>query len=242
MSQRETATRHHLIINKLHRAKQATFKDIANYLAQESELQHYDFNISKRTFQRDVLEIESIYGITIEYNHSGKFYFINEEFEPIYSDRFFEAFDVYNALKVNERNRKHLYLEKRHTQGTEHLYALLHAINNCLQISFSYQKFYTDHLEQRTVNPLAIKEFKYRWYLIARDVYDNLVKIYALDRISNLEFSKTKFTEETHFDLNNMLKHSFGITIPGDEKPQNVVLSFHPFQGKYIKSLPLHET
>ncbi|MCL2436200.1 MAG: WYL domain-containing protein [Lentimicrobiaceae bacterium] len=242
MSQRATTTRHHLIINKLRRYKQATYNEIADYLAQESELQHYDFNISKRTFQRDVLEIESIYGITIKYNFSEKFYYIDEEFEPLYSDRFFEAFDIYNALKVNERNKQHIYLEKRQTQGTEHLYGLLHAINNCLQISFSYQKFYTDHLDQRTVNPLAVKEFKYRWYLVARDIYDNRVKIYAIDRMANLEFSKNHFTEEARFDLNNILKHSFGITVLSDEKPQKVVLSFSPFQGKYIKTLPLHET
>jgi predicted DNA-binding transcriptional regulator YafY len=39
-----------------------------------------------------------------------------------------------------------------------------------------------------------------------------------------------------------MYKHCFGIIYPGEVKPQKVVLSFEPFQGKYIKSLPLHET
>jgi predicted DNA-binding transcriptional regulator YafY len=39
-----------------------------------------------------------------------------------------------------------------------------------------------------------------------------------------------------------MLKHCFGIIIPSNEKPQEIVLSFDSFQGKYIKSLPLHET
>jgi predicted DNA-binding transcriptional regulator YafY len=29
---------------------------------------------------------------------------------------------------------------------------------------------------------------------------------------------------------------------PNAEKPSEVILSFDPFQGKYIKSLPLHET
>jgi predicted DNA-binding transcriptional regulator YafY len=242
MSQRETAIRHNLIINKLHRDKRATFNEIADYLYRESSIQHYDFNISKRTFQRDVAEIGSIYGIYIKYDASGKFWFIEEEFDAEYNDRFFEAFDVYHALKVNERNKQYIYLEKRQAQGTEHLYGLLHGIKNRLQVSFSYQKYYTDTPEQRTVNPLAVKEFKHRWYLFAHDEYDKRVKIYALDRMSNFEISKNVFPKNPDFNTETLLRHCFGIWIPGDEKPQKVVLSFNSFQGKYIKSLPLHET
>jgi predicted DNA-binding transcriptional regulator YafY len=242
MSQRTHTTRHHLIINKLRRVKRATFKEIADYLSIESEIQDYDFNISKRTFQRDVNEIGSIYGIYIKYDQCGKFWFIEEEFEAEYNDRFFEAFDVYHALKVNERNKRHIYLEKRQAQGTEHLYGLLHGIKNRQQVSFSYQKFYTEHPEQRTVNPLAVKEFKHRWYLFAQDEFDKRVKIYALDRMANLEITKTRFKEYPDFNLEEMLRYSFGIWISEDEKPQKVILSFNPFQGKYIKSLPLHES
>ena len=242
MSQRETTTRHHLIIKKLRSSKRATFTEIANYLSRESAIRDCDFNISKRTFQRDVDEIGSIYGIYIEYDFSGKSYYIDEEIEPEFSDRFFEAFDVYNALKISEQNKDHIYPEKRQTQGTEHLYGLLHSIKNLLQVSFTYQKYYTDHPEKRTVNPLALKEFKHRWYLFARHSDDNLIKTYALDRMSELEISNVHFPADADFDLNKMMKHCFGIIIPADEEPQKITLSFDPFQGKYIKSLPLHET
>lgn len=29
---------------------------------------------------------------------------------------------------------------------------------------------------------------------------------------------------------------------PNDDTPQEIILSFDPFQGKYIKTLPLHES
>ena len=242
MSKREATERYMLIRRKLRTSKCATFAEIADYLSRESEMKGYDFNISKRTFNRDVIDIASLYGIYIKYDFSEKHYYIEDEFDPEINDRLFEAYDVYNALKVKEQNKPYIHLEKRQAQGTEHLYLLLHAIKNRLQITFSYQKYYEEQPEQRTVNPLALKEFRYRWYLAARDTYDNNVKRYALDRMANLEITKQHFPEDTDFDMEKIHKHCFGVIYPGDEKPQKVVLSFEPYQGKYIKSLPLHET
>jgi predicted DNA-binding transcriptional regulator YafY len=221
-------------------AKRATFDEISSYLQRESEVQGLNFTISLRTFQRDVAEIASIYGIYIKYNFSGKYYFIEEEFEAEVSDRMFEAFDIYNALNVKEQQSQYIHFESRRSQGTEHFYGILHSIRNRLHITFSYQKYYKNHPENRTVEPLILKEFKHRWYLVARDTYDERIKFYALDRLTDLEVQKTHYEEDTGFDINKHLKYCFGMTIPEDETPSEIVLSFEPFQGKYIKSLPLH--
>jgi predicted DNA-binding transcriptional regulator YafY len=242
MSKRESTIRYLLIIRKLHAVKYASFDEIAKYLLREFELLGDNFNISKRTFQRDISDIWSIFRIDIEYNHSEKAYYIENEFDPEINDRLFEAFDVYNALKVNEQNRQYIYLEKRKAEGTEHLYGLLHAIKNRLQISFSYQRYDQDHSEQRIVNPLELKEFKCRWYLIARNEHDKQVRRYALDRVSDLDISRLRFPKDTDFDIDKMYKHCFGVIYPGEVEPQRVVLSFNHLQGKYIKSLPLHKT
>jgi predicted DNA-binding transcriptional regulator YafY len=167
------------------------------------------------------------------------YYFIEEEFEPEVSDRMFEAFDVYHALNVKEQMSQFIYLEQRRPQGTEHLYGLLHAIRNRNRIQFEYTKYYKDHSENRTVEPLALKEFKYRWYLFARDTYDDNIKCYALDRLSNLQILNVHF-ENNDADWHAKFKHCFGIIAPNAENPSEVILSFDSFQGKYIKSLPLH--
>jgi predicted DNA-binding transcriptional regulator YafY len=243
MSKLESTKRHILIIKKLRQAKRATFAEIADYLAKESELDgYYDFNVSKRTFQRDVEDIGTLYGIYIKFNFSGMYYFIEEEFEPEVSDRMFEAFDVYHALNVKEQMSQFIYLEQRRPRGTEHLYGLLHAIKNRNRIQFEYHKYYKDHSENRTVEPLALKEFKYRWYLFARDVYDNHIKCYALDRLSNLQILPDKYGQTcvSALDWHAKFKHCFGIIAPNAEEPSEVILSFNSFQGKYIKSLPLH--
>ena len=242
MSKRETQIRQRLIVKKLEQWKQATLDEIMDYLSRESEIQGYNFNVSTRTFQRDIRDISLVHGIFIAYNRSNKTYFIEENDEPELNERLFEAFDVYNALRISEQNKQHIFLENRQAKGTEHMLGLLHAIKKQVQISITYQTFRHDNSTQRKLEPLALKEFKHRWYLFARDAHDHQIKTYGLDRMLDLQILKTKFPNDPTFNLKDLMKYCFGITVPKNEKPCKVVLSFDPFQGKYIKSLPLHDT
>lgn len=241
MSKRETISRYSLIIKKL-RKHTSTFAEIADYLALESELQEYNFSISKRTFQRDLDDIRSVYNIDIQYDFSRKVYFIYDDEQPEVNERILEAFDTFNALNISDRLSNHIHFEKRRPQGTENLYGLLHAIKNQVQIKFTYQKYWEDEFTQRQVEPYALKEFRSRWYVLANDLKDYKVKSFALDRLTALDITKKKFQLPNNFNVNEHFKYSFGIISPNEDKPQEVILSFTPFQGKYIKSLPLHES
>jgi len=241
MSLRETISRQRLIINKL-RKHPATFNDIADYLARESEIQSYNFTVSTRTFQRDLEDIRSIYNIDIQYDFSRKVYFIDDDGQPEINERIIEAFDLFNALNISDQLSSHIHFEKRKPAGTENLYGLLHAIKNRLQIRFSYQKFWEDEITHRTVEPYALKEFKYRWYVLSKDQKDNNVKSFALDRLSNLEITNQHFVIPQDFNIEENYRYCFGIISPGDQEPQELILSFETVQGKYIKSLPIHES
>ena len=77
---------------------------------------------------------------------------------------------------------------------------------------------------------------------MANDLKDKQVKTFALDRITDLEISNKRFQIPANFNVNEYFKYSFGIISPNEMKPEEVILSFDPIQGKYIKSLPLHES
>jgi predicted DNA-binding transcriptional regulator YafY len=241
MSKRESIFRYSLIIKKLRRFP-ASFKEISDNLALESELQSYNFNVSKRTFQRDLEDIRSIYNIDIKYDFSRKVYFIDFDEQPEVSKRILEAFDTFNALNISDRLSDYIHFEKRKPQGTENLYGLLHAIKNHFQITFTYQKYWEDELTDRKAEPYALKEFRNRWYIICKDMNDSKVKSFALDRLSELFITKRSFKSPQDFNINEHFRFCFGIIGPDNTEPQEVILSFDPFQGKYIKSLPLHET
>jgi len=241
MSKRESIARYNLIIKKL-RKHPASFAEIADYLALESELQEYNYNVSKRTFQRDLEDIRSLYNIDIQFDFSRKVYFLDFDEQSDVNERILEAFDTFNALNLSDRLSNNIHFEKRRPQGTENLYGLLHAIKNQLQIKFTYQKFWEDELTKRNVEPYALKEFRNRWYVLANDLKDNKVKSFALDRLSDLDITKKRFQFPDDFNVNRHYKYCFGIISPNGHKPEEIELSFDPFQGKYIKTLPLHES
>jgi predicted DNA-binding transcriptional regulator YafY len=241
MSKRETISRYNLIINKLRR-NPSSFSQISEYLATVSEIQGYDFNISKRTFQRDIDDIRSLYNIDIRYDYSLKGYYIDLDQQPEINERIFEAFDIFNALNISERLSDVIFFENRRPQGTQNLYGLLHSVKNQLQLNFVYQKFNDEKPDVRNVQPLALKEFRNRWYLLGKDIKDEIIKCFSLDRLSELEITRVKFEKPSGFDVDSHFRNSFGIISPNDNIPRQVILSFNALQGKYIKTLPLHRS
>ena len=241
MSRKEALIRYKHIVNKI-RKKPSSFNEIASYLERQSELEDYDFTISKRTFKRDTEDILSLYSIEIKYNFTDKVYYIDDEGNPAKSDRLLEAFDTLYVLNMTEDLSNYIHLERIKPKGTDNLYGLIHAIKNKLQIRFNYEKYWEDSITSRTVEPYCLKEFKNRWYLVAKDSKDAYPKTFALDRMTDLEITNTKFIVPASFDMHELFKHCYGIITPTNQKPVEIILSFDPEQGKYIKSLPLHET
>lgn len=68
-------------------------------------------------------------------------------------------------MNLTYRPSKHIHFEKRKPQRTEHLYGVLHAIKNQIQIIFVYQKYWVDELTERIVELYALKEFNNKWYV-----------------------------------------------------------------------------
>lgn len=248
MSKRAYLSRYLLIIKKLKARPYSTYEELQSYIDNQFEyLQMQDDSLelgfSKRTLQRDLKEIRNLFGLNVEYSRSSKGYFISQsENENMNFQRMMEAFDMFNSLNLAQDLTPFIHLEKRRPQGTENLYGLLHAIKNRLQIKFTYQKFWEEELSQRLAEPYALKEFKNRWYIMAKDSKDNNIKSFALDRLTNLEITNQNYQYPDNYSIEQSYRYCFGIISPNDEVPQDIILSFDPLQGKYIKSLPLHHT
>ncbi len=248
MSKKGYISRYLLIIKKLKAKPYTSYEELKNYIENQIEfLQMLDdqlsVGLSLRTLQRDIKEISNNFGIDIEYSRSGKgYHIIQSEAENMNFQRMMEAFDLFNSLNLSRDLSPFIHLEKCKPQGTENLYGLLHAIKNKLQIKFAYQKFWDDDISQRVTEPYAMKEFKNRWYVIAKDIKDGKVKSFALDRLSGLEITTKTFIYPVKYNIEEHYRFCFGIIDPNIGEPEDIILSFDPIEGKYIKTLPLHSS
>lgn len=231
-----------LIIQKL-KKHPSSFDEISDFLEEESDIQGYDFTVSLRTFQRDLKDIESVFGIEVKYDRSQAVYRITEDANSGIKERMLEAFDTFNALQISKRMSDFIHFENRKSKGTEYLYGFLHAIKNKQIVSFTYHKFWETQPENRIIEPYALKEFANRWYILGYDTTRKAIRSFALDRLSELEISKQKFSPSIVFNVEEYYKNSFGIISPEKgQKPEEIIISCQPFQGKYFKALPFHHS
>ena len=199
-----------------------------------------DFEYAIRTFERDKKDIETLFGIHILYNRKDKNYFIDEdETENQSVTRMIDAFSIHHALQQGNKLSPSIFLEKRKSLGTEHINGIIHAIQNCFILQFTHQKHWEDFSTQREVKPIAVKESQQRWYLVALDMKDNIVKTFGLDRISNLKITDTKF-KPIGYNVEKEFQHAFGVETY--EAADKVVLKFSKQQGNYVKTFPLHQS
>lgn len=233
--------RYTLALKRLQQSR-STFKELSEYLDCHAEFSNEVIGFSKRTFQRDIQDIRAIFNIDILYDRKTKAYFIDNVDKSGATDRMLETFEMFNALNLTDGLSHFIQFERRKPQGTNHFHGLLHCIKNHFVVSFSYHKYDDDMIVDRKVEPYALKEFKSRWYLIAKDRNDSYVKTFGLDRIRELSITKKKFKPDNDFNVNDLYREYFGIVNTSTDKAEEIILSFDKFNGKYIKSFPLHES
>lgn len=241
MSKRTFLLRYLNVIKRLQQSP-ATLEEINDYLDVQSEYVDEVICFSIRTFQRDKKEIRELFGKDIQYDRKTKSYFISDEDKSATTDRMLEAFETFNALNLSNDLAHLIHFEKRRPQGTHHFHGLLHCIKNHFVVGFPYHKYEEDIIVKREVEPYALKEFKGRWYLIAKDQKDKYVKTFGLDRIQELNITKKRFVPPENFDANDLYKDYFGIVNTSTDRAEEIILSFDSHNGKYIKSFPLHES
>jgi len=242
MAKQDYIFRYLTIIKKLRRSGEATFREINEFLEKESWFLDRPFSVSNRTFIRDLNEIRNLFRIDIRYDFSKGVYFIADDQQSDLNNRMLESIETINSLKMVTDITRYMFFEKRRAHGTEHFYGLLQAIRSRGIILLVHQRFDSDEPKERLVEPYALKESKGRWYLVAKDRNDRKVKTFGLDRILEFQVTPGRFDYPQHLDVNEMFRFCFGVINPGDAQPENIILSFEPEQGKYIKSYPIHES
>ena len=238
-----------------------TYEETKNFLEEKFEEKAFELKFSEKTFKRDRNLIAEILGLESKYQKTlGTFALNNEELNPE-SEGTLDDILLIDAYRKAKKNSKIVFFEKREPKGLYHFSNFIDAIKSHRIVSFTYQKHNENQLEKRVVIPYALKESQNRWYLLATDFSSEnkkslehylsadekeefekpKIKSFGFDRISNVEVHHTRQLRFGNV-LEDSFKNSFGVSSTLNEIPQEIILSFTPHQGKYIKSLPLHHS
>lgn len=124
-------------------------------------------------------------------------------------------------------------------EGIELIPDILQSIHQRNEIIVEYKK-HDGELKTHKIKPVLLKEDKKLWYIIGvNSKHENLITL-ALDRVKSIELTQRKF-KPIEFNSEVYFKYSFGITV-SEEEPINVIISFTPEQGNYLRTLPIHST
>ena len=199
-----------------------------------------------RTFMNHKDDVYELFGIQIVCRKSDNTYHIADRSELKDAAGFkrwvFDALSLSNQLSESSALRDRVLLEDN-PSGQEFVAAILEAMRNSKMVTFSYKPFWV--AEGRVSNlyhvePYALKYFKRRWYLLGK-YGENPLRVYALDRMLDIDIEFEDFTLPADFDADGFFNSCFGIIV-GDEEPQLIRLKVDAFQANYLRSLPLHHS
>jgi predicted DNA-binding transcriptional regulator YafY len=142
-----------------------------------------------------------------------------------------ELFDRDTLLETE----KHLPIK-----GIELIADILDAIHNRNVLIIEYQRFDGDNVKSHEYRPIILKEDKQMWYIVGVNAKYGSIMTLALDRIISLNVTEQNF-EPIEFNSEEYFKYSFGITVP-EGNHVDVIISFTPNQGNYLRTLPIHST
>jgi predicted DNA-binding transcriptional regulator YafY len=126
--------------------------------------------------------------------------------------------------------------------GYEWIEPLMKAIIDKSPVEITYHK-YGSTPEKKLISPYVLKEFRNHWYLIGFDqLKSKLTKVYALDRILEINASKEEYHTDEDFNAEAYFKYSFGVYHRHNEQPEIIELEFSGNLAAHIFKHPLSST
>ncbi|MBR4730779.1 MAG: WYL domain-containing protein, partial [Prevotella sp.] len=172
------------LVETIYKAKQITYEDI--------NLQWLDNEMSEgkplplRTFHKWRIAIEEMFGLIIENEQGGKYRYYIQNADELKNGSMrswlFNTLTVSNLMMENVSIKDKVLFEEI-PDGEQYLPTILEALKKNIALEMTYQSFSRDEENTFEVEPLCLKAFKQRWYLVARSPYYDKVMIYALDRV-----------------------------------------------------------
>ena len=228
----------------LHRMKRLTLNEI-NERWMQTDMSG-GLPMSRTTFNRHRLAIEEMFDLCIGCKESGrKSYYYIENIDVLENDNLkhwmLDALSIGKLLMDNISLKDRIVLEKI-PAGKHFLNPIIGAMKQNRKLVLTYRKFGQEEPYTITVEPYAIKVFKQRWYLLAKNYKRSLPTIYAMDRMLNVQETDELFEFPEDFSTERFFKDFYGVLCHADEEVERIVIRAYPPLTHYLRTLPLHHS
>lgn len=163
-----------------------------------------------------------------------------------------QSLDIIREVKTETLTRRVVYVEERILGANRHYVpVLIRAINQNRQITFRYRKHETaieagaiaEIPKLRLLHPILLREVADSWYVIGYDEPSGKERTFALDRMSDLDITNDPCAvpDDVLTNVSELFEHIYGIT-DSSGPVEEILLSFSPLFGRYVKAKPIHQT
>ncbi|MBD5259539.1 MAG: WYL domain-containing protein [Bacteroides sp.] len=200
--------------------------------------------LSRRTFYNYRNDIQDIFKINIVCNPRTFCYSIEEAGDSHASDVtdwMLNTASMSNTLTTAREIADRIFLEDV-PSARMHLSTVIDAMKEFRQLHFLYSPYSrTGAPKPVRLEPYFLKIFRLRWYVTGRNVGEDTIKTYALDRMSEVTVDTTGFSIPTDFDAESYFRDAFGIVFTHG-MTRKVSIRVDGRQAKYFRALPLHHS
>lgn len=197
--------------------------------------------IPRRTFFNYRHAIEELFSLSIECDPSTYEYYIVEPDKGNITDWLLNSSATSSVLQGSRDVAGKILLEDV-PSAREFLASVIDALRMNHQLQFDYHS-YTRSQPSRgvVIEPYFLRIHRQLWYVTGRNVAENKVKTYSLDRMSDLKILSDGFTPPADADPVEYFRDSFGVMVTQGE-PKTVKIKVEARQAKYFRALPLHKS
>lgn len=200
--------------------------------------------LPRRTFYNYRNAIEELFKINIECNPATFEYYIDnggDVHNESVTDWMLNAASMSNVL-TDARDVSHRIFLEDVPSSRYYLEAVLGALKEQKQLHFTYSPYSrTNPTRDVVIEPYFLKLFRQRWYIIGRNVKEDTIKTYSLDRMSDVLVSTESYEIPDYFDAETYFSDTFGIVYSHGE-PKQIAIRTDTRQAKYFRALPLHSS
>ena len=193
-----------------------------------------------KTFENHRKAIEDMFNISIECNRTNNTYYIEPYSQPDFSKATMDMLNgalLFNRVQANPQMSKYIRLEESCEDS-----AMLFTVTDALAESRGLKLIYWHNFDPTRetiyqVKPIAIKQFRRRWYLIA-ELEKGTTYSFALDRIVDIE--KGDKVISSQIDVDDLFIDAYGIIREAATTVEDITLKVEREQANYFISRPLH--